>query len=566
MGDEEHDLDLTHLKLTPKQLYNNIPHPKVRLTLGSCLFMIGCAFRTCICTALGQWKRSWNLRPLRVRDRTRDLTCDMNRGHFDKYDYVAIERASAKLICSCTLWLPGMSAIGFMGLYANKPPMRHLDDSLDIMKHKLEEYVERGVAYKQAEISLKRHLISKPEHHTKENWTRIIEKVSRIVAIGNLATLVCMTVLLTGENAKYLAPPLALALLGSITVQEFIEHVMIPLLMLPNIILVSVTRPTEDEKKVDDEMDKILGSSDNSDTESSSTEYSSANESFLDEDPVSKEGPKVLGVKRAKVLIRPKASRLRLRFALLRSTAPFGTHLDRFRREDPNKFCRLLRVPGAHLDALRPACTISFRPTLESDSSFKEARFGLRRAKSLGTSTAEETFERRVMTKHEHREGWADIFDERSSSGLPAMPSTQCAVPARGLIDEFEAQGVFRQWSAELEDKELLLINPFTDTPAFRRANNLANMVSGTPALPRTAWDASMDEELNGYVADAEEAVKNGEARVARLRNSVPELVTEIVPDVVPELLPTASPRVQGSESGTDGPSGESEDSGSSIG
>merc|ERR1719321_1550232 len=111
---------------------------------------------------------------------------------------------------------------------------------------------------------------------------------------------------------------------------------------------------------------------------------------------------------------------------------------------------------------MRQTRTVSFRPTHENDWPAKVEEYKLKRSNTIGTITADEAFEFRQQT--EPWAGYFDVFAEDKMTGMPNLPDTTDAVPYRGVVDELEAQGIFRQGSRDLTNKELCCANPFTDT------------------------------------------------------------------------------------------------------
>merc|ERR1719401_2712118 len=171
--------------------------------------------------------------------------------------------------------------------------------------------------------------------------------------------------------------------------------------------------------------------------------------------------------------------RLKLRYQLLRGVERCGDHMQQWYREDP----------------------------------LKHGRFRLKRSNSIGAGTAEEVFERR--TKQEPWAGFVDVFDEFRRPGVPALPETADAVPPRGLVDEFEAQGVFRQHTEELTNKDLFCTNPWTDTTCGARMSRAKRFITRAQPPPPSPWELEFDEALAPYAADDE-----GEGGSARGRRS----------------------------------------------
>lgn len=482
--------DFLDLRMTPQQLYNRVPQPKVLLTCRQAIRNFRQAARASIWTSIGHWKESWNVGPHHLRLRTRDLMREAGRGHLDVHDYGAVERATAANVAGALLLMPGGIALAALARHCNWPPLRHCDHSMDILRHKIEEYVERGVSYKEAEITLKRMVQSKKKHRKQREREQRLERVLRVLSLVTVACLVLMAGLLSGGNAALLAPPLFAAASAAVVLHAFIERLVLPLVRLQHGIQINVHQEVPEEKKLTEQVLEALGSSSSSDTEGSSSDYSSANESFLDEAPRNHSEPHVIGVKSSKILVRPKNARLRLRFELLRSLPGCRQHLRRWQGEDPLRFGRLLQVPEGHPEAMRQARSVSFRPTEESDRSLKAQRFTLRRSHSLGTMTVEEQCERRAV--EDHWAGFADIFEEKQRPGMPVLPATAVSMPYRGAVEEFEAMGVFRQHTHELTNKDLICMNPLTDTVLATRVG--ACLRRGQQ--PPKPWEVEIDEAL----------------------------------------------------------------------
>eukprot|EP00928_Gymnodinium_smaydae_P019592 TRINITY_DN17526_c0_g4_i1.p1 TRINITY_DN17526_c0_g4~~TRINITY_DN17526_c0_g4_i1.p1 ORF type:complete len:2125 (+),score=334.01 TRINITY_DN17526_c0_g4_i1:764-6376(+) len=486
--------DLTHLKVTPQVLYNRLPQQTNDVTFKSFVRCIRAALRTSLSTCLGQWSEHRNVGPHRVQHRTRLLARESNRHHFDGDDYLATQLASASTVATSLLWLP--SPVGFilaaLTARCNRPALRQCDRSLDILLHKIAEFEERGVTYKQAEIALKRSLYSNPAHERRH---RRADRCLRLQKMLNLGILACL-VMLCGMPVQFLQwnAQIIFLVAGSCALAHaIIEHVFLPMFLLPNAISIQTRRPGFEEKEIEKTVAEALGSDTSSNTVSSSTEYSSANDSFLDEDPRSENLPSVLGYKRAKVVVRPKGARLRMRLDLLRGMPACDHQVKQWDREDPYKYGRLLRVPGAHLDVQRRCRTLAFSPTDESDMVLKAKEHRLIRSRSLGTITPSEEYEWRM--RYERWAGFADIFEEGARPGPPTQPRPMARLPNRGVVDVLEAQGAFREQVGETTNQDLFFMSPLTDVGWVNSLKQLA----GAKPKPKP-WEESFDEALHrGY-------------------------------------------------------------------
>jgi hypothetical protein len=488
----------------------------------------------------------------------------------DADDYLVVERASARTIAACTLWLPGCSALWACALYFNNPPLKQLDDSLDILQHKIEEFMEKGKTYKEAVQTLKRFLVGKTQRRRLLPWFRRCERAARLCQLVNLISLVVLSSFLNGDNAEIIISPASLIIFVCLLVKNSLEYLVMPMLLISRTVEASTKAESPQEKQVRLEIDEIIGTDDSSSTQDTSTEYSSANESFLDEDPRSEALPSVLGVRAAKVIVRPKAIRLRLRFQLQQNIPRFNDYVRQWRREDPYRHGRLLHVPKKFPHVFPKSRTVSFFPTDESDWPLKAtkfdfrcrgmshdtfvgtkaflhdvhrkfprqfghteaceaywqsrgmaepfgpmhvSRFGFKRSHSLGTLTARELPEWRA--KYEAATGFCDIVEERFSSGVPKLPADG-ELQARGLVDEFELQGVFRQVTDEFTNKDMFLQNPWKNTKTADRMARLARCLGG-PEIEKKPWETTFDEELEEYGGEGE-AGKAESARRAKRR------------------------------------------------
>jgi len=478
------------------------------------------ALRAAAWTVLGHWKESVNVRAYRVRRRTRDLAKEAFRGHYDLHDYQVSQRAAAKSVSVCLMWLPCGVALAPLAHACNHPPLRHCDHSLDILRHKIEEYMEKGMEYKQAESTLQRYLVVSKGDRQRIAWDLLLTKVMKVLSLITYLCILLLACVLTGEAigsfGKFL---FALAAMCT-AVHSFLDKVVWPKVRLQRAILIDTDLLLPEEKKITQQVHDALGSSDSSVTEDSSSDFSSANESFLDENPKSEKQPEVLGVKGGKVIVHPKACRLRLRFSLLRNTAPCTDHTSRWRHEEPLKHCRLLQVPEAHMDAFRPHRTVSFKPTEESDWNLKFKQFGLRRSRSIGTAWAEEVYERRL--DQERWAGFVDICGESRLVDLPRLPETEEQMPPRGIIEDFESLGVFRrQHSEELTNAALFLTTPWKDTAGGDNLKRLGRALMGTAPPVFKTWEAPFDEALAAGHPAMEEArsARSARPRPPQLKN-----------------------------------------------
>lgn len=497
--------NLEEFVLTPQQLYEKIPKPQVVVSCKRLLMNIRRSLRCCWSVCMGQWKEGWNIKALRLRLRVRDYAKEVWRKSYDQRDYNVMEWATARTVASATLGLPGGALLWATAMYLNRPAFRHYDDSMDIIQHKVEEYVDRGTSHKQAMIIIMKKLIRKPEHRWKKAWTLRCVRIVFLLNVTLLFCLITMACAVTGENAFWLLPQCSVLVIGSLIARTVIEQLVMPALMLPSTTTISVRRELDDEKYIMSQVREAIGSEESSTTEDSLSDYSSANESFLDEDPRSTNLPSVLGVKNAKIIVRPKACRLHMRFKLQQCIPDYGAHLRRWKREDPLKHCPLLQVPGAYAEqserwnncggyALRRERSVAFQPTEASDWPMKVQKFGLRRCNTLSTISAREDYMWRQQ--HERWDGWFDIFEEKALKGLPRLPKTKMKMPDRGLVDQFEEQTVFRPNEQELTNKQIFCANPFTDTRLGKTMTRATHFVLGRPAPARPKWEMSYDEEL----------------------------------------------------------------------
>merc|ERR1712151_11308 len=143
-------------------MYNRIPRPDIRISYRATAEAVLGAVRASYFTSLGQWKSRWNVGPHHVRTRTRNLVAEACRKHLDKYDYEMVEHATARTIATSVCLLPGGHLLHAFIHHCNHPVLRHCDRSLDILQHKIQEYLEREISYKQAEMALKRQQIKNP--------------------------------------------------------------------------------------------------------------------------------------------------------------------------------------------------------------------------------------------------------------------------------------------------------------------------------------------------------------------------------------------------------------------
>ncbi|CAK9080102.1 unnamed protein product, partial [Durusdinium trenchii] len=157
----------------------------------------------------------------------------------------------------------------------------------------------------------------------------------------------------------------------------------------------------------------------------------------------------------------------------------------------------------------REVRSYSFTPSLNSDTQLKERRFGLKRAQTLGTGVA---FEQKVEERMD-RDHWAmhaDIFDEKSRPGLPAMPHVDEKMPHRGLVDQFEAVGTFRPQAETLTLRDLASKGLFADTSMGDRLLKAFTAITGIETRPGPdLWQLPVDEALDGYERQLQVAQAN---------------------------------------------------------
>eukprot|EP00913_Durusdinium_trenchii_P016819 g15809.t1 len=290
-------------------------------------------------------------------------------------DYRAAQISTANSLAILLLWLPGCSPLSLLARYSNAPPLRNVDDTLDIVKHK------------------------------------ILDCSGACMSIA-WSSLVLVSPLVMGEWASWAAPICFAVTFTLVASYVILDRVVIPCLGPQKSLGKTKNLPKEEEQESSEDGD-------------ASSDYSSANESFLDEDPGSSNDPDVLGSKQVKILVRPKAMRLKMHFELMRSLPACGEHVELVQNvfcciAGPRKYGRLLHVPG-FLPSLQPqraaritgmrstrksvftvhqpkgaareVRSYSFTPSLNSDTQLKERRFGLKRAQTLGTGVA---FEQKV--------------------------------------------------------------------------------------------------------------------------------------------------------------------------
>lgn len=137
-----------------------------------------------------------------------------------------------------------------------------------------------------------------------------------------------------------------------------------------------------------------------------------------------------------------------------------------------------------------------FGPTEANDAQVKALRFGFKRSHSLGTITARELPEYRA--RHESLAGFCDIVEERFSSGIPSLP-IDVNMPPRGLVDEFEGQGVFRQPSELYTNKKMMCSNPWKETKTAERLARVARFLTNAEAPEPPPWEISFDEEVGKF-------------------------------------------------------------------
>ncbi|CAE7767319.1 PTAC2 [Symbiodinium necroappetens] len=506
-------VDVIQLAVLPRPLYNAVPKPKVHLWLrqpwlrlyesSKASYALRVFCKVCAFTVLGLWKEAWE---------QTFLLCE--------FGGVAASSSNRLVeVIWIRLWLPGCSVLSLPARYCNWPPLRNMDSSLalglgthrDITKHRIQDYVNNGLSYKEAEVALRKYLTA-GEKNLKFR-VRFLARARRLQkmlsALDDLLSVVmtfCMLALVSpvtmGDGVTWAAPLFFLLLFTLAAVHAALDRLLIPWLSPVKITMLSVLRETPDEISVMESVLEAYRSFPQEEVESSedgeeSSDYSSANESFLDEDPSSQNLPEVLGSKKVKILVRPKALRLRMRYELMRSLPASGDHLLRYQREEPLKYGRLLRIPGKTFVSrrARESRTVSFSPTLESDWSHKESLFRLRRSHSLGTGVA---FENKPEER-EPRDHWdlhSDIFDEHSRSGIPWMPKVSERMPERGLVDQFEMVGTFKPHVQSRSIKEVALNGLIADTRLGDRLWKTLAAVAGAETVSQDTWQQPVDEAL----------------------------------------------------------------------
>lgn len=493
-GEYADQIDKALHKETPMEFYSRMPKPMNDMTLRACCKRSRHAARVSFWTSLGHWKQARNVGLHKVCTRTRDLAEETCRYGYDQLDYFAMARATARTVAMSLRWLPGGIACSVLALYLNWPLFRQCDKSMDIMWHKIQEVMEKGASYKEAEVSLWRSLVNTPDHRRKLKLTRRCLRVQQVLSLMSVAMMFVASLIITGENAHSLAPPVFFVAFASLFFHVAIGQVILPVLMLPNAIYLSVASETAEEKELAELVRAQQTSSDSSASQDSSSEYSSSNESFLDEDRRSAGRPSVIGVKRNRIIIRPQAARLRLRFQLMERLDDCQEYMRKWRRVGPEKHGRLFKVDGKFGVARRPWETVSFQYTENSDMNLKTQRFVLRRCNSIGTSTGEELCELRDL--QEHWSGYVDVFDESYRPGLPAMPRVVHAMPDRGVVDRLEAQRVFKEHPNEVTNQQIIFANPLQGTAVHRHFTGKKEV----------AWEYSYDEMLASFKASVASA------------------------------------------------------------
>lgn len=495
-------IDKTMYTETPMELFNRIPKPKNDISWRACARRSTHAAGVSLWTSIGHWKETRNVGNHKVCARARDLAEETCRYKYDQLDYYATARSVARTVSMSLRWLPGGIIFSVFALYLNWPLLRQCDKSMDIMWHKIQEIMEKGASYKEAEVSLWRSILSTPAHKTKLQLTRRCLIIQKILSAATLAMMIVASLLLTGDNADWLGPPVFFVAFFSLFLHVLIGQVILPILMLPNAIYLSVARESTEEKEIAELIKAQQDSSDSSATQDSSSEYSSSNESFLDEDRRSAGRASVIGVKRNRIVIRPQSARLRLRFQLMQRLGDCQEYIRKWRRVGPEKHGRLFTVEGKFGVARRPWETVSFVYSEDSDMSLKVQQFFLRRSNSIGTSTGEELCERRDV--QEHWAGYVDVFEEGYRPGIPAMPNVVNAMPNRGVVDMLEKQLVFKAHPNVVTNQQIILVNPLQGTAVHRH-------LTGVKEVP---WEHTYDEMLASFKASAASAASATEAEM----------------------------------------------------
>ncbi|CAK9062528.1 Major surface-labeled trophozoite antigen 417, partial [Durusdinium trenchii] len=469
----------------------------------------------------------------------------VGRRYLDQEDYRAAQISTANSLAILLLWLPGCSPLSLLARYSNAPPLRNVDDTLDIVKHKILEQVDKGLAYEDAEAAVRK--LTAPAGAAAaasiEERRMALRKLQSGLGMSIAwSSLVLVSPLVMGEWASWAAPICFAVTFTLVASYVILDRVVIPCLGPQKILSLSVLRETLEELHVTEQILETYRNlpkeeeQESSEDGDASSDYSSANESFLDEDPGSSNDPDVLGSKQVKILVRPKAMRLKMHFELMRSLPACGEHVQRYQHQEPLKYGRLLHVPG-FLPSLQPqraaritgmrstrksvftvhqpkgaareVRSYSFTPSLNSDTQLKERRFGLKRAQTLGTGVA---FEQKVEERMD-RDHWAmhaDIFDEKSRPGLPAMPHVDEKMPHRGLVDQFEAVGTFRPQAETLTLRDLASKGLFADTSMGDRLLKAFTAITGIETRPGPdLWQLPVDEALDGYERQLQVAQAN---------------------------------------------------------
>ena len=549
-------VDLTQLAVLPRALYNAVPKPQVRVWLRQAFLRIWDSMKVIAWTIIGWWKQEANLGPLRVRLRCRELIKEVGRGHIDQEDYKAAQISTANSVAILLLWLPGCAVLSLLARYCNAPPVRNLDDTMDIVKQKIQEYVDKGSNYKEAELAVRKQLGERRGGgKLRSVYVARARRLQSFLGMGIASSsMVMVSPLVMAESTVTWAAPIFFTLTFTlVSTYVLLDRVIVPWVAPKKMLMLSVLRETAEEIGVMNDILETFRNMPKEEEEASSqdgdesSDYSSANESFLDEDPKSSNDPDVLGSKQVKILVRPKAARLRMHFELMRSVPLCGEHMLRYQREEPLKYGRLLRVPGLlpavrqkaarttrarytrrtlaqvqPKSAAREARSYSFSPTLGSDTQHKEEKFRLRRCHSTGTGVAfEGKVEERML--RDHWEMHADVFDEKSRPGLPTMPRVDEKMPHRGLVDQFEAVGTFKVQAETKTIRELASKGLFSDTNFGDRMMKAFTAVTGieTRGGP-DPWQLPVDEALDGYerqlqVSEAQSTWPREEEEVAAM-------------------------------------------------
>lgn len=480
--------------LRPEKVYDQVEKDKIKLSCRAFARYSKQALKATIRAMQGRWGEQ-NVELFKLRSRTRDYAKEFFRGHYDQFDYNICLTATAKSIALASCWLPGGIVVSRIIDYCNKPALRMMDGSLDIVNHKVEEYTERGIGHREAMTTVRRYLVATAKHRMQERWAIRATYVKRVLNVATLVCLVLLSTIVNASNVETFALPLCATAFAALVVRVFVEQIVDPLLMLPRMVQINCRRETEKEKLIKTRVHAVTDVIESSETIESSTDYSTDDEEGLDnvEDVLKGGEGKIVVVKDQKVICRPRLVLLRLRFAMQRGRFTFGDHWGLWHRNDPLKHGRLLQIPSCHLDFMRQMRTVSFSPTAENDWPSKIQNFKLKRSNTLGTITSDEVFEFRVQT--EPWAGYFDVFEEKSMPGFPVLPETVDAVPYRGVVDEMEAQGIFRQATRDLTNGDLCCGNPFSDTKFSSAMNDVARYVMKKGPAPKKPWELSFDEE-----------------------------------------------------------------------